>query len=88
MKRTKIIVLVAAVLFASFALAKVVYVSGPVVDDNVKVKHFTKLDVRSQFDVFLSQGNKEELRIETYQSLMPYVKVEQENNTLRDQMEW
>jgi len=75
--------LIIAVLVTSIAFAKTVYVTGPIVSDNVKVKSFSKLDVRSQFDVFLTQGNKEELMIETYQSLLPYVKVEQEKNTLR-----
>lgn len=81
-KITKIIISL-TIIMAGFSFAKSVLVTGPVETEKVKVKSFTKLDVRSQFDVYLTQGNKEELVIETYKSLRPYIKVEQEKNTLK-----
>lgn len=81
-KITKIIMILVIVM-VGFGFARSVIVSGPVETKEVKVKTFSKLDVRSQFDVFLTQGNKEELVIETYKSLMPYVKVEQVGKTLK-----
>lgn len=81
-KITKIIISLAIVM-VGFGFAKSVLVTGLVETEEVRVKSFTKLDVRSQFDVYLTQGNKEELVIETYKSLRPYIKVEQENNTLK-----
>jgi len=81
-KITKIIMILVVVM-VGFGFAKSVLVTGPVESEEVKVKSFNRLDVRSQFDVYLTQGNKEELVIETYKSLRPYIKVEQENNTLK-----
>ena len=68
---------------AGFALAKAVTVTGPVESEEYDVRNFKIVDVRSQFDVFMTQGNKEEVIIETYRSLMPYVKVEKEGKRLK-----
>jgi hypothetical protein len=81
-KITKIIMILVVVM-VGFGFAKSVLVSGPLESEEVKVKSFNRLDVRSQFNVRLTQGNKEELVIETYKSLRPYIKVEQKNNTLK-----
>ncbi|MCK4530634.1 MAG: DUF2807 domain-containing protein [Candidatus Marinimicrobia bacterium] len=81
-KITKFIMILVVVM-VGFGFAKSVLVTGPVETEEVRVKSFNRLDVRSQFDVYLTQGNKEELVIETYKSLRPYIKVEQENNTLK-----
>ena len=80
-KMTKIII-VLTIIMVGFGFAKSVLVTGPLESEEITVKSFSKLDVRSQFDVYLTQGNKEELVIETYKSLRPYIEVEQKNNTL------
>jgi hypothetical protein len=81
-KITKIIMIL-AIVTVGFGFARSVFATGPLEAEEIKVKSFSKLDVRSQFDVYLTQGNKEELVIETYKSLRPYIKVEQGNNTLK-----
>ena len=82
MKKLTRILLVVAILATSVALARTVYIKGPVEQNDYKVKSFKKMDVRSQFDVYLTQGDKEEVVIETYETLLPYVNVETKNNTL------
>ncbi len=74
--------MILAILLVGFGFARSVLVTGPVESETVRVKPFSRLDVRSQFDVYLTQGNKEELVIETYKSLRPYIDVKQDNNTL------
>lgn len=81
MKR-KTIIIISAILMASFALAKTVVVTGPVESEEYDLRNFNSIDVRSQFDVHMTQGDKEEVVIETYRSLMPYVKVEKEGKRL------
>ena len=80
-KITKIVIAL-TIIMVGFGFARSVLVTGPVEPEEIKVKSFSKLDVRSMFDVYLSQGDKEELVIETYKSLRPYIEVEQNNNTL------
>lgn len=80
--KKKTILIITAIFMAGFALAKAVAVTGPVESKEYDVRNFKVVDVRSQFDVFMTQGNKEEVVIETYRSLMPYVKVEKEGNRL------
>jgi hypothetical protein len=82
MKKIKTLFVVAAILFMSAAVARTVMVTGPVESAEYKVKNFSILDVRSQFDVYMTQGDKEEVVIETYRSLMPYVRVEKEGKRL------
>jgi len=82
MKKITKTIMILAILLVGFGFARSVLVTGPVESETVRVKPFSRLDVRSQFDVYLTQGNKEELVIETYKSLRPYIDVKQDNNTL------
>jgi len=70
------------VLVTGLVFAKAVTVTGPVESEEYDVRNFKIVDVRSQFDVYMTQGDKEEVVIETYRSLMPYVKVEKEGKRL------
>lgn len=83
MNKNKIILASIFLVFAGFALAKFIVVSGPETTQNFQIKDITTLDVRSQIDVYLSQEQKEGLIIETYEDLMPYVRVEQDGQGLR-----
>ncbi len=83
MKRNKALIIFLVAFFTlGSAFAFKVTAKGPVITKKVIVKSFTKLDVRSQFDVYLTQGDKEELKIKTYESIMPYVDVDQRNGQL------
>ena len=82
MKKITKTIMILAILMVGFGFAKTVLVTGPLETEEIKVKSFNKLDVRSQFDVYLTQGDNEELVIKTYRSLRPYIKVKQDNNTL------
>lgn len=82
MKRSIIFLLIAAMLATGSAAAKTITVTGPVENKEFKVNNFNILDVQSQYDVYMTQGNKEEVIIETYRSLMPYVRVEKEGKRL------
>ncbi len=75
MKKSKIILALLLVLIGR-AFAKYIVATGPEVMEEFNVKNIDVLDVRSQIDVYLTQGNKEEVVIETYKGIMPYVKVE------------
>ncbi len=82
MKRNIRLAMLAVILTTGSLLALNVTASGPIQKEDISVTPFTRLDVRTQFDVYLSQGDKEDLVLETYKSLKPYVKVEQNGNTL------
>ena len=81
MKKFKIIISLLLVLVGS-AFAKYIVASGPEVTEEFKVKNISFLDVRSQIDVYLTQGNKEEVIIETYKGILPYINVEQDGERL------
>lgn len=82
MRSKNIFIAILAFMIASTAFAKVVTASGAIESLEFKVRSFDRLSVRSQFDVYLTQGDKEALRIETYKNLLPYVEIEQDNGTL------
>lgn len=79
MKKTTLILIT---LFFSVAEAKVITVSGDLVRKEISATSFVQLDVRTQIDVCLSQGEKEEVYIETYESILPWVESEKKNGEL------
>jgi hypothetical protein len=56
--------------------------SGNLITRDVPVKSFSQLTVGGVFNVVLSQGNKEELKIEAEDNLQELVEVEQNENGL------
>ncbi len=82
MKQNKLIVIFLSLMLAGMGFAMKLTATGPIQMKNVQVNPFTDLTVRTQFDVYLSQGNEEKLVIETYGSIMPYVDVKQTSDGL------
>ena len=82
MKRKSILVLLLVTFMVSSAFAVKITAHRPVIKKEYKVKSFNSLDVRSQFDVYLTQDDNESLVIETYESILPYVDVKQQNGIL------
>jgi len=83
MKRNKVLTILLVAFFTlSSAFAFKVTAKGPVISKNVNAKNFTKLDIRRQYDVYLTQGDKESVTVKTYESLMPYVDVDQRGDLL------
>ncbi|MDZ7796232.1 MAG: head GIN domain-containing protein [Candidatus Marinimicrobia bacterium] len=80
-KILSVIILISLVL-VNTGYAKRIYARGGLETKEVRVRSFVKLDVRTQIDVYLSQGNEEKLVIETYESIMPHVNVDQKGKTL------
>lgn len=81
-KKVIFIVVLISLVLVNTGFAKRIFARGDLGTKEVKVRSFEKLDVRTQIDVYLRQGNKEELVIETYESIMPYVNVDQKGKTL------
>lgn len=82
MKKTMKIFIVVSLMAIGIAFAKTVYVSGPLESKTFNERSFTRLDIKSQFNVYLTQENEEKIVVETYKNLMPYVVVEKRNQTL------
>jgi hypothetical protein len=82
MKKTMKIFIAVSLMAIGIAFAKTVYVSGPLESKTFNERSFTRLDIKSQFNVYLTQENEEKIVVETYKNLMPYVVVEKRNQTL------
>ncbi len=82
MKKRIIFIMCIGLLFVNAGFAKRIVARGELTRNEVEVKAFTKLDVRTQIDVYLSQGDKEALVIETYEGIMPYVNIDRKGKTL------
>lgn len=82
MKQNKSIIIFLSLMLAGMGFAMKLTATGPIQMKNVQVNPFTDLTVRTQFDVYLSQGDEEKLVIETYKSIIPYVNVKQTSDGL------
>lgn len=78
---------VVCLIFAQTASAKTVSATGVLKEKEVRTDDFTKLVVCGQFNVFLTQGYKQKVTVKTYNSLMPYVEVDQANGVLTVKMD-
>ncbi|MFA6618393.1 MAG: head GIN domain-containing protein [Candidatus Neomarinimicrobiota bacterium] len=83
MKKNKILLSFFLILVAGIGFAKYLHVSGPETTQDYRIKNIANLEVSSQIDLYLSQGDEEELIVETYKSLIPHIKVEQNGQRLR-----
>lgn len=79
MKRIYAIVLI--LLFA-VANARVIDARGEIVRKEINAADIRALDVRTQFDVYLSQGKQEAFILETYKSILPHVETKQSKEQL------
>src|SRR6266496_1708149 len=56
--------------------------SGNIITKDVKVSSFDQLDANGVFSLLLTQGNKEEVKIEADDNLQQYFEVKNEGSTL------
>ena len=63
--------LVTGMLCYGFGIA----VQGPVEKKEFELGAFKKIEVQTQYNVYLQQGDREQITVETYKSIMPYVTV-------------
>lgn len=89
MKIRRIFSLLAVVclVFAQSVSAKTVSATGILKEKEVRTDDFTKLVVCGQFNVYLTQSYKHKVSIKTYNSLMPYVEVDQAKGVLTVKMD-
>lgn len=78
----KRIYLIFFVLLFAVANAKVIDAHGDVLRKEINAGDIRTLDVRTQFDVYMSQGDRESFILETYKSILPYVETKQSKNQL------
>lgn len=79
MKKIPILLLTVLLLFACDLDSKKlerITVSGPIVTDQQTLDDFTEIIIAGPFDVQLDQNGGGDIRIETYESLMQWVRVE------------
>lgn len=77
----KIIILLVVVFFTA-AEAKIITAGGDLVKKEISASSFDRLDVRTQIDVYLSQGGQEKAYIESYENILSWVESEEKNMEL------
>lgn len=75
--------LLAAGLSAACAPILVARSSGKMVTQEFTFSDFAQIDVASAFEITVRQGNEYQVTIEVDEAVVPYLRVEQEGNTLQ-----
>ena len=86
MKTPKFISLILVVVFTTSAFGQIrprVTGSGKVVSEDRKAGYFNAVKVSSGIDVYLTQGQKESIRVEADDNLHEYIATEIKDNTLK-----
>jgi hypothetical protein len=82
MKMKKSIWFIALLLLFSAADAKIISARGDLIRREISVTDFRELDVRTQIDVYLRQGDRNEAVIESYESILDEVEYQEKNGKL------
>jgi len=86
MKRSKFISLILVIVFTTSAFGQIrprVSGSGKVVSEDRKAGYFNAVKVSSGIDVYLTQGQKESIKVEADDNLHEYIITEIKDNTLK-----
>ena len=86
MKTSKLISLFLVIVFTTSAFGQIrprVTGSGKVVSEDRKAGYFNAVKVSSGIDVYLTQGQKESIRVEADDNLHEYIATEIKYNTLK-----
>jgi len=86
MKTSKFISLILVIVFTTSAFGQIrprVTGSGKVVSEDRKAGYFNAVKVSSGIDVYLTQGQKESIKVEADDNLHEYIVTEIKDNTLK-----